>query len=156
MSYNGLRTSKADGSYSREINKIEKQDLLILDDFGLRALDSINRNYFMEIIEDRHGKRTTIIASQLPVETWHQIIGEQTIVDVILDRLVHSAHRIDIKGESMGNKLRKNTKFKPQIESIFSTSFTPLTLTALSTHTVNYHKNFRSDFRPTFAKIRSI
>jgi len=102
-----LRTSKADGSYSREINKIEKQDLLILDDFGLRALDSINRNYFMEIIEDRHGKRTTIIASQLPVEAWHQIIGEQTIADAILDRLVHSAHRIDIKGESMRKKLRK-------------------------------------------------
>ena len=103
-----LRTSKADGSYSREINKIEKQDLLILDDFGLRALDSINRNYFMEIIEDRHGKRATIIASQLPVEAWHQIIGEQTIADAILDRLVHSAHRIDIKGESMRKKLRKN------------------------------------------------
>lgn len=102
-----LRTSKADGSYSQEINKIEKQDLLILDDFGLRALDSINRNYFMEIIEDRHGKRTTIIASQLPVEAWHQIIGEQTIADAILDRLVHSAHRIDIKGESMRKKLRK-------------------------------------------------
>ena len=103
-----LRTSKADGSYSREINKIEKQDLLILDDFGLRALDSINRNYFMEIIEDRHGKRATIIASQLPVEAWHQIIGEQTIADAILDRLVHSAYRIDIKGESMRKKLRKN------------------------------------------------
>ncbi len=102
-----LRTSKADGSYIREINKIEKQDLLILDDFGLRALDSINRNYFMEIIEDRHGKRSTIIASQLPVEAWHQIIGEQTIADAILDRLVHSAHRINIKGESMRKKLRK-------------------------------------------------
>ncbi len=102
-----LRTSKADDSYSREINKIEKQDLLILDDFGLRALDSINRNYFMEIIEDRHGKRATIIASQLPVDAWHQIIGEQTIADAILDRLVHSAHRIDIKGESMRKKLRK-------------------------------------------------
>ena len=102
-----LKTSKADGSYIREINKIEKQDLLILDDFGLRALDSINRNYFMEIIEDRHGKRSTIIASQLPVEAWHQIIGEQTIADAILDRLVHSAHRVDIKGESMRKKLRK-------------------------------------------------
>jgi DNA replication protein DnaC len=80
---------------------------LVLDDFGLRALDAINRNYFMEIIEDRHGKRATIIASQLPVEAWHQIIGEQTIADAILDRLVHSAHRVDIKGESMRKKLRK-------------------------------------------------
>jgi len=102
-----LKTSKADGTYTREINKIEKQDLLILDDFGLRTLDSINRHIFMEIIEDRHGKKATIIASQLPTEAWHQIIGEQTIADAILDRIVHSAHRISLKGESMRKKLRK-------------------------------------------------
>lgn len=99
-----LRTSKADGSYIKEINRIEKQDLLIIDDFGLKTLDGINRQALMEIIEDRHGKRSTIIASQLPVEAWHQIIGEQTIADAILDRLVHSAHRIDIQGESMRKK----------------------------------------------------
>jgi DNA replication protein DnaC len=103
-----LKTSKADGSYIKEINKLEKQDLLILDDFGLKALDSMNRHAFMEIIEDRHGKHSTIIASQLPVEAWHQIIGEQTIADAILDRLVHSAHRIDIKGESMRKKQKNN------------------------------------------------
>lgn len=103
-----LKTSKADGSYLKQINKLEKQDLLILDDFGLKALDTINRNSFMEIIEDRHGKHSTIIASQLPVEAWHGIIGEQTIADAILDRLVHTAHRIDIKGESMRKKLKNN------------------------------------------------
>ncbi len=102
-----LKISKADGTYTREINKIERQDLLILDDFGLRALDSVNRHVFMEIIEDRHGKKSTIIASQLPTEAWHQIIGEQTIADAILDRIVHSAHRINLKGESMRKKLRK-------------------------------------------------
>jgi len=102
-----LKMSKADGSYIREINRIEKQDLLILDDFGLKTLDSVNRHFFMEIIEDRHGKHATIIASQLPTEAWHQIIGEQTIADAILDRLVHSAHRINLKGESMRKKLRK-------------------------------------------------
>lgn len=101
-----LKTSKADGTYTREINKIEKQDLLILDDFGLRTLDSVNRHVFMEIIEDRHGKKATIIASQLPTEAWHQIIGEQTIADAILDRIVHSAHRINLKGESMRKKLK--------------------------------------------------
>lgn len=101
-----LKTSKADGSYLKQINKIEKQDLLILDDFGLKGLDNINRHSFMEIIEDRHGKKSTIIASQLPVEAWHEIIGEQTIADAILDRLVHTAHRIDIKGESMRKKLK--------------------------------------------------
>jgi DNA replication protein DnaC len=62
----------------------------------------------MEIIEDRHGKHSTIFASQLPVDAWHQVIGEQTIADAILDRLVHSAHRIDIKGESMRKKLKNN------------------------------------------------
>ena len=101
-----LKTSKADGSYHKLINKLEKQDLLILDDFGLKPLDNINRHALMEIIEDRHGKRSTIIASQLPVEVWHDIIGEKTLADAILDRLVHTAHRIDIKGESMRRKLK--------------------------------------------------
>ena len=99
-----LKMSKADGSYVKQINKIEKQDLLIIDDFGLKGLDNINRHSFMEIIEDRHGKKSTIIASQLPVEAWYEIIGEQTIADAILDRLVHTAHRINIKGESMRKK----------------------------------------------------
>ncbi len=101
-----LKTSKADGSYVKQINKLEKQGLLIFDDFGLKGLDNINRHSFMEIIEDRHGKKSTIITSQLPVEAWHKIIGEQTIADAILDRLVHTAHRIDIKGESMRKKLK--------------------------------------------------
>lgn len=101
-----LKTSKADGSYPKQINKLEKQDLLILDDFGLKPLDNINRHALMEIIEDRHGKKSTIIASQLPVSKWHDIIGEKTLADAILDRLVHTAHRIDIKGESMRRKLK--------------------------------------------------
>ena len=101
-----LKTSKADGSYTKQINKLEKQDLLILDDFGLKPLDNINRHALMEIIEDRHGQRSTIIASQLPVTKWHDIIGEKTLADAILDRLVHAAHRIDIKGESMRRKLK--------------------------------------------------
>ena len=101
-----LKTSKADGSYPKQISKLEKQDLLILDDFGLKPLDNINRHALMEIIEDRHGKKSTIIASQLPVSKWHDIIGEKTLADAILDRLVHTAHRIDIKGESMRRKLK--------------------------------------------------
>ncbi|SFW76424.1 IstB-like ATP binding protein, partial [Sinomicrobium oceani] len=67
------------------------------------------RQTLMEIIEDRHGKRSTIMASQLPIEAWHQTIGEQTIADAILDRLVHTAHRINIKGESMRKKLRNKS-----------------------------------------------
>ncbi|MBC9794943.1 IS21-like element helper ATPase IstB [Sinomicrobium weinanense] len=104
-----LKTSKADGSYIKQINKLERQDVLVLDDFGLKGLDHINRQMLMEIIEDRHGKRSTIMASQLPIEAWHQTIGEQTIADAILDRLVHTAHRIDIKGESMRKKLRNKS-----------------------------------------------
>ena len=105
--FSKLKMLKADGSYLKEMTRIEKQDLLILDDFGLKPLDQINRHALMEIIEDRHGKRSTIIASQLPVHQWHEIIGENTIADAILDRIVHSSHRIDLKGESMRKKKTK-------------------------------------------------
>ena len=103
-----LRMSKADGSYNKEIDKISKQDLLILDDFGMQHLDNENRNMLLEIIEDRHGKKSTIISSQLPVDKWHEIIGDGTIADAILDRLVHTAHRIELKGESM-RKMKRQT-----------------------------------------------
>ena len=98
--------SKADGSYLKEIAKIERQQLLILDDFGLQPLDSQSRNALMELVEDRHGKSAMIITSQVPVSKWYDIIGEQTIADAILDRIVHHAHRLELKGES----LRKRRK----------------------------------------------
>lgn len=104
-----LKPAKADGSYLKEIDRIEKQDLIILDDFGLQQLDHHKRQAFMEIIEDRHGKRSTIIASQLPVMQWHQIIAEQTIADAILDRIVHAAHRVELKGDSMRRRKPKKT-----------------------------------------------
>ncbi len=96
-----LKMAKADGSYVRELIKIEKQDLLLLDDFGIQPLDAQGRASLMEIIEDRHGKSSTIITSQVPVKQWHEIIGEKTIADAILDRIVHDAQRIELKGESM-------------------------------------------------------
>lgn len=99
-----LKMAKADGSYLREINKIERQDILILDDFGIQPFDAQSRAALMEIIEDRHGKTSLIITSQVPVSKWYEIIGEQTIADAILDRIVHGAHRLELKGES----LRKN------------------------------------------------
>jgi DNA replication protein DnaC len=99
--FSKLKMGKADGSYIREISKIERQDLLILDDFGLLPLDSQNRSALMEIIEDRHTKASMIITSQLPVNAWHEVIGEKTIADAILDRIVHDAHRVELKGESM-------------------------------------------------------
>jgi DNA replication protein DnaC len=106
--FSKLKMMKADGSYLREISRIEKQDLLILDDFGLQPLDNQNRSALMELIEDRHGKKSTIITSQLPVQQWYDIIGEKTVADAILDRFVHDAHRMDIDGDSM----RKNRKIK--------------------------------------------
>lgn len=103
-----LKVAKADGSYIKEISKIEKQDLLILDDFGLKPLDNNQRLMLLELLEDRHGKRSTIVTSQLPVNKWHEVIGEPTIADAILDRLVHSSHRIELEGESMRKKYKNN------------------------------------------------
>lgn len=104
-----MKIAKADGSYLRELAKIEKQHLLIIDDFGIQPLDAQSRSALMEIIEDRHGKSSTIITSQVPVSKWHEIIGEQTIADAILDRIVHDSHRIEMKGDSLRKKrLPKN------------------------------------------------
>ncbi|MCU0370692.1 MAG: IS21-like element helper ATPase IstB [Bacteroidales bacterium] len=107
--FSRLKMAKADGSYLKEIARIEKLDLIILDDFGLLPLDAYSRASLMEIIEDRHGKRSTIIASQLPVQQWYDVIGEATIADAILDRLVHDAHRLELLGESLRKRKRINT-----------------------------------------------
>lgn len=96
-----LKMAKADGSYLKELVKMEKQELLILDDFGMQPLDSQSRTILMEIIEDRHGKRSTLFTSQVPVNNWYEVIGEQTIADAILDRIIHDAHRLELKGDSM-------------------------------------------------------
>lgn len=102
-----LKMAKADGSYLKELARLERQHLLIFDDFGLQPLDNQNRMTLLEIIEDRHGRGSVIITSQLPVSGWYDIIGEKTVSDAILDRLVHDAHRIELKGESL-RKTRKN------------------------------------------------
>lgn len=99
-----LKIAKADGSYIKEVAKIERQSLLILDDFGIHPLDAQGRAMLMEIIEDRHGKGSIIVTSQVPVSKWYEIIGEKTVADAILDRIVHQSHRIELKGESMRKK----------------------------------------------------
>lgn len=109
-----LKMAKADGSYMKEVTRIERQQLLILDDFGIQPFDAQNRAALMEIIEDRHGKTSLIITSQLPVSKWHEVIGEKTIADAILDRIVHDAHRLELHGESM----RKKRKPEPEIQEI--------------------------------------
>jgi len=106
--FDELKISKADGSYIKEINRIEKLDLLILDDFGLKPLDSNQRLILLELLEDRHGKHSTIITSQLPVKNWYEVIDEPTIADAILDRLVHSSHRIELDGDSLREKYKND------------------------------------------------
>lgn len=102
-----LKHAKADGSYSKEIAQIRKQDLLIIDDFGIEVLDQFSRMSFYEIIEDRQGEKSTAITSQLPVKKWFDAIGDPTIADAICDRIFHSAIRIELKGESMRKILGK-------------------------------------------------
>ena len=99
-----LKLSMADGSYLKELNKILKMDVLILDDFGLEPLDTQSRLSLLEILEDRHGRRSSIFVSQLPVSDWHEIIGDPTIADAICDRIIHNAHRIELDGDSLRKK----------------------------------------------------
>ena len=96
-----LKLSKVDGTYLKELGKLLKVDLLILDDFGLQSFDNHDREALMDIIDERHNKNATIIASQIPVSAWYDIIGESTIADAILDRIVNSSHRINLTGESL-------------------------------------------------------
>ena len=99
--FSRLKIGRADGSYLKEISRIERQDLIIIDDFGLIPIDQQNRSARMEIVEDRHKKASMIITSQLPVNCWHEVIGEKTIADAILDRIVHDAHKVELRGESL-------------------------------------------------------
>ena len=89
-----------------EIKKIAKAELIILDDFGLETLDSFSRLFLLEILEDRHGLASTIITSQLPVSSWHEVIGDPTIADAICDRIINSSYRIELKGESVRIKYK--------------------------------------------------
>ncbi|MES0490995.1 MAG: IS21-like element helper ATPase IstB [Leptospirales bacterium] len=102
--FSQLKFAKADGSYFKEMSRLRKQDLLILDDFGLEPPDAQSRLILLEILEDRHGRKSTMITSQLPENKWHDFIGEPTIADAICDRIIHKSYKIILKGESM----RKN------------------------------------------------
>jgi DNA replication protein DnaC len=98
------KMARLDGSIYAYFEKLAKTDLLILDDFGLTFLEKQQQVDFMELIEDRHNKKSTIIASQLPVANWYDVIGEESIADAVLDRLVHTSYKIEMKGESMRKK----------------------------------------------------
>lgn len=102
--FSKLKMAKADGSYLKELAKMERHQVIILDDFGLQPLDSQNRIALLEIMEDRNNKGSMIVTSQIPVKGWYEIIGEKTIADAVLDRLIHQSHRIELTGESMRRK----------------------------------------------------
>jgi DNA replication protein DnaC len=108
--FQDLSIAKGDGRYGKLLTTLAKTDLLILDDWGLAPLSDENRRDLLEIIEDRHDCRATLITSQLPVEHWHEALGDPTLADAILDRLVHNAYKLTLQGESMRKRQARLTK----------------------------------------------
>ncbi len=102
--FEDLSLAKGDGRYLKLLTSFAKADLLVLDDYGLMPLNQEQRHDFLEILEDRHSLKSTLVTSQLPIEHWHEQIGDPTLADAILDRLVHSSHKIKLKGDSMRKK----------------------------------------------------
>jgi len=102
--FEDLALAKGDGRYLKLLKAFAKADLLVLDDYGLTQLGRDQRHDLLEILEDRHGLKSTLVTSQLPVDHWHEQIGDPTMADAILDRLVHTAHKIQLTGESMRKK----------------------------------------------------
>jgi DNA replication protein DnaC len=96
-----LRIARGDGSFSKRLAQLAKTDLIVLDDFGLKAITQNERHDLLEIIEDCHGSRSTLITSQLPIAHWHEYLGEPTVADALLDRLLHNSYKLELKGESM-------------------------------------------------------
>jgi len=105
--FDDLALAKADGRYRRVLAAYARIDLLVIDDWGLASLTEEQRRDVLEILEDRHDLRSTLIASQLPIEKWHKVIGDPTLGDAILDRLVHNAHKLTLKGDSLRKKDKK-------------------------------------------------
>ena len=109
-----LRLSKGDGSFGKKLQLLAKIELLILDDFGLKPLAQAEKHDLLEVIEDRHRLRSTIVTSQLPIKTWHEYLGEPTVADAVLDRLLSNAHRLELRGESL-RKTGSDLDFQSQV-----------------------------------------
>ena len=99
--FNELSLARADGSYGKLLQKLARVQLLVIDDWGISALEEMERRDFLEILEDRYKNSSTIMTSQVPINKWHDTIGDPTLADAILDRVVHNAHKIRLKGESV-------------------------------------------------------
>jgi DNA replication protein DnaC len=108
--FEALALARGDGRYARFLKSLARAQLLILDDWGLSVLTAAERRDLLEILDDRHGRASTVITSQVPVDTWHEVIGDPTLADAILDRLVHNAHRLQLTGESMR---KRSARAKP-------------------------------------------
>jgi DNA replication protein DnaC len=108
-----LHLAHGDGRFPKLMAALAKTDLIVLDDWGLAKLNAEQRRDLLELLDDRHGNRSTIVTSQLPVEHWHEVIADHTLADAILDRIVHSAYRINLKGESMRKRHAKLTPTTP-------------------------------------------
>ncbi len=108
-----LAIARAAADYSNMLARLAKIDVLILDDFLLAPMTDVERRDLLEVLEDRYGKRSTILTSQLPTKSWHESLGDQTIADAICDRLVHNAHVLTLRGSSM----RRQQGLKPQPEA---------------------------------------
>lgn len=109
-----LNLAKADGRYPKLMTELAKTDLLVLDDWGLAPLTDTQRRDLLEILEDRHNLKSTLVTSQMSVEHWHELIGDPTLADAILDRLIHNSHRLPLKGESMRKQQAKVEKIEPK------------------------------------------
>lgn len=109
-----LQQARGDGSYVKRLEQLARFDVLILDDWGLAVLDEIAQRDLLEILDDRFNRRSTVVTSQLPVSHWHTFLGQATLADAILDRLVHNAYKIELKGESMRKMTRPLTGLPPR------------------------------------------
>jgi DNA replication protein DnaC len=103
-----LGIGRADGRYSKLLKQLARIDVLVIVDWGLAVLDDAHRRDLLEVLDDRHGVRSTIVTSQLPIEHWHAAIGDATLADAILDRLVHNAHPLNLKGDSLRKKRKRD------------------------------------------------
>lgn len=108
-----LTLARGDGSYTGFLDRLARTRLLILDDWGLASLDALGRHDLLEVLDDRYGRKATLLASQFPVDHWHEIVGDPTFGDAILDRMVHNAHRIVLKGGSMRRLYDSTTEDTP-------------------------------------------
>ena len=106
----GLALARGDGQHARLLKTLARVELLLLDDWGLASLTSAQGRDLLEIVDDRHGRASTIITSQVPVAHWHELIADPTIADAILDRLVHTAHRLELDGETLRDPKNKAAK----------------------------------------------